>query len=319
MTLVDRVVRRLKLRDLRLLETVVRCGTIGKASNQLHLSQPAVSKAIAEMERTLGVPLIERGRQGVEPTPHGRVLLNRGNAMFDELRQAISEIEYLSDPTAGEVRISASEPIAAGLLPHLINQFSRQYPRVAIYVTQAPIGSLRFLTPQYRDLRERNADLVLGPLIEPFAEEDLASELLFEEPSVVAVGLKNKWARSRSITLADLMEEPWCLQPSDTRAGLSHLDAFRRSGLEVPRKKVTSISVQVQIGLLGSQRFLTIFPNSLLQFAGKRLSIKALPIKLPVQPWAIGIVTLKRRIISPAVRLFIGMAREVTRSLVLSK
>jgi DNA-binding transcriptional LysR family regulator len=86
----------------------------------------------------------------------------RGIAIFDELRLGVAEIEYLSDPTVGEVRISASEPIAAGLLPHLIDRFSRRYPQVSIYVTQAPIASLQFLTPQHRDLRERNVDLYWG-------------------------------------------------------------------------------------------------------------------------------------------------------------
>src|SRR5215475_8393063 len=114
MALVDRVVHRFKLRDLRLLDMVVRWGSMAKASNQLHLSQAAISKAIAEMEHVLGVRLIERGRQGVEPTPHGRALLKRGVAIFDELRQGVAEIEFLSDPTVGEVHVSASEPVAAG-------------------------------------------------------------------------------------------------------------------------------------------------------------------------------------------------------------
>src|SRR3954447_1763977 len=77
MALIDRVAHRLKMRDLRLLDTVVRWGSMAKASDQLHLSQPAVSKAVAEMEHLLGVRLIERGRMGVEPTLHGRALLKR--------------------------------------------------------------------------------------------------------------------------------------------------------------------------------------------------------------------------------------------------
>ena len=165
MALVDRVAQRLKLRDLRLLDTVVRWGSMAKASDQLHLSQPAVSKAIAEMEHLLGVRLVERGRQGIEPTAQGRVLLRHGTAIFDELRQGVAEIEFLSDPTVGEVRISVSEPIAAGLLPYLIDRFSRRYPQISIHVTQAPIGSLQLLTPQYRDLRDRNVDLILGPIV----------------------------------------------------------------------------------------------------------------------------------------------------------
>src|ERR1044071_4630920 len=102
MDLVDRVASRLKLRDLRLLDTVVRQGSMAKAANQLNLSQPAVSKAIAEMEYVLGVRLIDRGRQGVEPTPHGAALLKRGVAIYDELRQGVAEIERLSAPGTGE-------------------------------------------------------------------------------------------------------------------------------------------------------------------------------------------------------------------------
>jgi DNA-binding transcriptional LysR family regulator len=315
MASIDRVTHRLKLRDLRLLDTVVRWGSMAKASSQLHLSQPAVSKAVAEMEQLLGVRLIERGRMGAQPTAHGRALLKRGVAIFDELRQGIADLEYLSDPTVGEVRISASEPVAIGLLPHLIDRFSREYPKVSIYVTQAPIASLQLLTPQYRDLRERNVDLIIGPIFTPPAEDDLACEPLFKEPSVVAVASRSKWARARAVTLADLLDEPWCLQPPNTRAGLGHIDAFRGSGLDLPRRKVTSGSVQLQIGLLGTQRYLTIFPGSLLRFGGRRLSIKALPIKLPIVPWAVGIITLKKRTISPAAQLFIAAAREITKSM----
>src|SRR5215210_8293544 len=155
----DRVASRLKLRDLRLLEAVVRWRSMAKAATHLNLSQPAVSKAISEMEHTLGIRLLDRSRQGIEPTPHGRVLLKRGAAIFDELRQGVSEIEFLSDPTAGEVRIAASEPMTAGVLPVILSNFSRKFPRISIHAMQLPIGSLQFRTPQYRELRERTVDL----------------------------------------------------------------------------------------------------------------------------------------------------------------
>src|SRR5689334_4490799 len=167
MDLVDRVAARLKLRDLRLLDTVVRWGSMAKAANQLNLSQPAVSKAIAQMEETLGVRLIDRGRHGVEPTPHGLALLRRGVAIYDELRQGLAEIEHLSDPSAGEVRIAAPEPITAGLLPVLIEEFTQRYPRASVQAMQTPVAGLQFRIPRYADLRQRNVDLVLAPIFEP--------------------------------------------------------------------------------------------------------------------------------------------------------
>src|SRR6266436_3939832 len=95
----ERVLRRLKLRELRILTTVAHAGSMGKAAVQLALSQPAVSKAIAEMEHTLGVPLLDRSAQGVEPTLYGRALLKWAVAVFDDLRQGVREI--LADPTGG--------------------------------------------------------------------------------------------------------------------------------------------------------------------------------------------------------------------------
>src|SRR5689334_15954446 len=106
----ERVGRRLKLRDLRILMTVVECGTMGKAAERLAVSQPVVSKAIADLEHALEVQLLDRSRRGVEPTPYGRALIKRGVAIFDEMRQGIEEIEFLSDPASGEVRIGATDP-----------------------------------------------------------------------------------------------------------------------------------------------------------------------------------------------------------------
>src|ERR1700704_3221794 len=88
----ERVGRRLKLRDLRILMTVVECGTMGKAAERLAISQPVVSKAIADMEHALGVRLLDRSQRGVEPTPYGRALIKRGVVIFDMLRLGIYEI-----------------------------------------------------------------------------------------------------------------------------------------------------------------------------------------------------------------------------------
>ena len=107
MQLTDRIGRRLKLQDLHILMTVVQAGSMGKAAERLNTVQPAISRSIAELERALGVRLLDRQRQGVEPTEYGRALLDCGTAVFDDLRQGMKNIEFLTDPTAGEVRSDA--------------------------------------------------------------------------------------------------------------------------------------------------------------------------------------------------------------------
>src|SRR5262249_23490647 len=230
MSTIDRVAHRLKLRDLRLLDAVVRARSMARAAAQLNLTQPAVSKAVSELEHTLGVRLVDRSRQGIEPTPHGRALLRRGTTIFDELRQGISELEFLSDPTAGEVRIATTEPIAAGLLPIVIGRVSRRYPRLSIYVTQSPIAMLQQSVPQYADLRERNVDLVFGPVVRHMADDDLETEMLFGEDMHVVAHVHHPCQR-RKVRLADLIDQPWCLPALDSLLGLRCIEAFRLSGL----------------------------------------------------------------------------------------
>src|SRR5215470_13777900 len=98
----DRIGRRMKLQDLHVLMTVVQAGSMGKAAQRLRISQPAISRSIAELEQEFGVRLLDRHRQGVEPTEYGRALLDCGVTVFDDLRQGVQKVESLADPTAGE-------------------------------------------------------------------------------------------------------------------------------------------------------------------------------------------------------------------------
>ena len=130
MQLSDRIGRRIKLQDVHILMAVVQAGSMAKAARHLNTSQPNISKSIADLERGLGVRLLDRHRQGVEPTDYGRVLLSGGAAVFDELRQTVKQIESLDDPTAGEVRIGANPALAAGFGSVVIDRLSRRYPRI---------------------------------------------------------------------------------------------------------------------------------------------------------------------------------------------
>src|SRR5262247_1856850 len=113
---------------------VAEVGSMGKAARLLATSQPAVSRSIGELEHALGVRLLDRSAQGVEPTPFGRALLKRGTAVFDELQQGIKDVRFLSDPTTGELTIGASFAIAESLVAKVLTRILRRYPRLAFQV-----------------------------------------------------------------------------------------------------------------------------------------------------------------------------------------
>jgi len=308
----SRIGRRLRLRDLHIFFTTVQQGSMAKAAQTLGVTQPAVSKVIAELEHTLRVRLLDRGARGVEPTTYGRALLARSNAAFDELRQSVRDIEHLADPSVGEVRIGCQETFAAAILPSVIHRFSRSYPRVALHVDQ--LGSL---AAESSALRERTIDIGMFLLVKPqdgkhFAD-DLNVEVLFLEQMVIVAGRQNPWARRRKFDLAELVDEPWVLTESDTLSYLRLAEAFAARGLGVPKRILHTVSSHLRVNLAASGSHIATLPNSTLRVYGDRFALKALPVDLPDQPWPAVIVTLKNRTLSPVVERFIQYVRDFTR------
>ena len=299
----ERIGRRVKLRDLHVLLAVAECGSFAKASVRLSVSHPVVSKTVSDLERTLGVQLFDRSSHGVAPTAHGAALLNCGTAVFNELRQGLKLLETLSDPTSGELRIGCPEITTAGLLPLVIDRFSRRYPRIQLHVTPAQTALL-----QFQELRARNIDLVIGRISRDDLADDLASETLFEEPFVAVAGSNSKWARRRKVELAELMSEPWILPPYNTVPGTLILDLFRASKLTPPQPSIATLSVQLTVNLIAGSWFVGLLPRSVALF-NKRAGLNVLPAKLPAVRLAASIVTVKNRSLSPTAKMFIDCAR----------
>jgi DNA-binding transcriptional LysR family regulator len=191
--------RRLKLRDLHVFLTVVQRGSMAKAARELGVSHPAVSEVISDLEHALGVRLLDRSAQGIAPTIYGDVLLKRSIAVFDELKQSIRDIEFLTDPTTGEVRIGSMEPPWFTLLPDVIRRFSQQYPHIDVH-TDLIDHSEVFLA-----LRERRYDCVLMAMYRGFRDEvaadDLTVEILYDDATTVTAWAQSKWHAAAKSTL----------------------------------------------------------------------------------------------------------------------
>src|SRR6476646_6114488 len=309
MQLSDRIGSRMKLQDLHVLMTAVQAGSMGKAAQRLNTTQPNVSRSIAELEPTLGVRLLDRHRQGIEPTEYGRALLDCGVAVFDDLRQGVKNIEFLANPTAGEVRIGSTAFLAASFVSALVDRLSRRYPRIVFHLVTGYMETL------HRELSNRNVDLLIMRSAGPIADERLNFEFLFDDSYVVVAGSQNQWVRRRRIEIAELTNELWVLPPRESVIGSIVMEAFRASRLDYPRVTVVTDSPHMRISLLATGRFMTIFPASALKFLTRRSEIKVLPVELPMARRPNGIVTLKNRALSPVAKLFVDCAREVAKPL----
>jgi DNA-binding transcriptional LysR family regulator len=303
--------RRLRLRDLHVFFSVIEHGSLGKAASHLGVSHPAVSQLIADLEHAIGARLFDRSSRGVVPTIYGRALLARGRAAFDELKQGIRDIEFLSDPTAGELTFACPEANAVILSP-IIEAFCQLHPHVTLNVSDE--GITTFATK----LRDRSHDFAFqrlrgGLLPDDPLFEDLNVEILFDDELIVACGTQSRWARRRKIDLAELVDEPWILAVPDSWNHRIIAEAFRAQGLRLPDIRVRTFSVHLRSSLAASGRFITTFPKSVAYISGERFSLKVLPLKLPTRPWPVAIITLKNRTLSPVVGRFIEHVRDFTR------
>ena len=279
-----------------------------KAAERLGISQPAVSRSISDLEHTLGVRLLDRSRRGVEPTNYGRAIIKRGIAVFDEIRQGAKDIEFLTDPTAGELRIGCTEGAAAGPGFVVIDRLASRYPRIAFNVVTTGAMAL------YRHLVERNVDLVIAGIAGAVPEEFVV-ERLFDDSLVVAAGVQNPLTRRRRLELAELLDEPWTLPPLDSFGSALITEAFRASGLETPRRAIITASRNLRDRLMATGRYLSISTGYSVTPPTNNPLIKALAVKLPDLRRPILLITLRNRTLSPLAELFVKTAREVAKTL----
>ncbi len=307
MDLIERIGRRVKLRDLHILLAVAQSGSMGRAATALSVSQPVISKAISELEAALGARLFDRGAQGVVPTTYGRAMIECSRAVFDELKQGVKAVEFLGDPAGGELSIGCTEFGALGLVPLVIEGLVRRHPRLHFHVTTADPISLA------EELPKRTIELAMSAIPAQLPAE-IAAEQLFEDSQVVMAGLDSPWARRRKLRLADLVDASWVLPPLGSPARHYINEAFVAQGLAPPVSRVSTFSMPLCHQLLAGGRYLAILPREASRMA-KHLPIKPLNTDFPGISRSIGVMTLRNRTMSPIARLFIEAARAAAATL----
>lgn len=315
----SRIGRRLRLRDLHVLFAVVQSGSMSGAASKLGVSQPVVSEAIGDLEAAVGVRLLDRSPRGVEPTLYGQALLKRGQIAFDELRQGIRDIEFLADPTVGEVRIGCPESLAAGVLPTIIDQFSRQHPRVRFQIAQVNTLNTRL---EFPELRERKLDLVLARVVEAFGAteyaDDLHVEKLLDDHLLVVASPRSPWAARPKINLADLADAPW-IMPANSWNSFRVEEAFAAIGMKMPAVVVDTFSLALRKELLATGRFVAAIPATTLRHDALDAPLKVLSVQLPDKPWPVAMITLKNRMLSPTAQSFVACARVAAKAIPLRR
>src|SRR5262245_23401980 len=199
-----------KPRHLQLLVALDEIRNLGKVAASINVTQPAVSKALAELERGLGLKLFERTARGVYPTAYGECMIRHARAMLSELGQARDELRGLVSGSAGTIRIGVLATAALELLPRSLALFKRERPSMTVQVRE---GTVEALLPE---LLLGNLDLIVGRLPSGRALQGLGEKTLMEEGVSLVAAPDHPLNGRKRLRWSDLAPYPWVLPPMNT-------------------------------------------------------------------------------------------------------
>ena len=222
--IVERILTRLKLKQLRLLVAVERHSSILHAARELNLSQPAATKLIKDLEADFGVMLFERTNRGVVPTIYGEALARHGKLIFAQISHAAQELDDLAEGSSGRIVIGTLLAASSLLLPRTITRVLAEKPNLSIKIQE---GTNEVLMPA---LRSGELDLVVGRLPTHRHRDELLQERLYEEKVIAVTGVNHPLVSRKRVGFADMMEYGWI-----PAAAGNHLAPADRPGLSRPR------------------------------------------------------------------------------------
>lgn len=293
------------MHQLRVVIAVAEHSGLLKASEALGVTQPAITKALNELEAELGVKLFHRTNRGAEVTPYGAAMVGYIKAMFSQLEQAAEELAGLRLGVGGRVSVGTLLSASAHLLPDAIVQLHRDRPRVFVSVME---GTYDVLAPA---LVRGDLDFILGRLPEFQYREGLVLEPLYDEAIAFMVRKKHPLARRTKGRLSDLLEWPWLLPPRETTLRRLLDKAFRDAGLDPPAPSCESMSLLANRRLLQDSDMIGVWPAAVgvEDIRAGRLTALSWPPDLTFGP--VGITRHRGRQLSPAAESLIRIVKSV--------
>jgi DNA-binding transcriptional LysR family regulator len=292
-------------RRVQLFLAAVRHGNLTEAAAELGLSQPALSKSIKALEKSLGAPLLERGRFGVRPTLFGEALLQHGQVVEAEMRHAVGEIEALKGARRGHVRVGCGPTEANRLLPLALQRLHERDPELQVTVLY---GLNESLMPW---VKQGEIDFALSSVPAQAADPDLVHEPLFTESGVVVSRTGHPLARASALTPDRLTRCRWILPRSRELERLAFDDFFRRHGLQPPAAAVETTSTVLMKSHVMLSDALTFIPRELIWWELQAGQLTALDVAGTDWTRIVGLTRRRIGSIGPAGRRLAQAVRDV--------
>ncbi|WP_144111689.1 pca operon transcription factor PcaQ [Paraburkholderia sp. BCC1886] len=306
---------RVKFRHLQCFLAVAQFGSVQRAADSLSITQPAVSKTVAELEAILGVKLFERGRHGAVPTREGQLFMPHASACVGALRQGVDLLSRTEGAATLTLEVGVLPTVAAALMPPVLKRIAALWPRVIV----------RLATGANPELLERlkagSIELAIGRLADPERMVGLSFEQLFSEPLIAVVRAGHPLtmapapgAGSPSATLEDF---PVVLPPFGTLIRQSAESLLSAWGVAPLSAFVEVLSVSTGRALALENEAVWFVPLGAVEYELQHGMLVRLPLPGPFagngtgEP--VGLIRRSDTQPSPVGRAFIDAVREVAR------
>lgn len=305
MSRVDWYIRaNLKLRHLQLLVAMDDLRSVGRVAAYLNVTQPAVSKTLAQIEEGLAVLLFERTPRGMEPTEHGNCLIRHAREILGRLASARDELRDISEGRITRVSMGVLPATAAVLVPRFIARLEAEASDVAANVVE---GTMSTLLPS---LRAGDVDLVVGYLPDRPLPVEFDSEMLYEDPIVLVVRRDHPLTTLPQLDWSSLSHYPMVL-PSPAAGTRKSIDLLMaENGVSIPRRHLESVSTLTNVGVLQFTDSVGFLSRNLARHFAAQGGLQVLPLALPNLAMRVGLVWMSDRHLGSAQRLVRQLLRE---------
>lgn len=305
MSKIDRVLRsNLKLRHLQLLVALDQFRHVGRAAEFLSVTQPAVSKTLAEVERMLGMPLFARGPRGTEPTPAGVSLVRFARSVLAGFERTRDEISAEASGARGRTSVGAMVVATPVLLAQAVEQLKARSAQTTVLVEE---GDLTRLLPK---LRLGELDLFVGRLEPGYAAPDLETEALYEDSMVAVVRPGHPLARKRQVHWADIAAQPCVLPPPWASLRVKLEQQFFAHGLHPPTDIVESAAFLLQITFVHQRGAVAFMARTVARHFAQLGMVQVLKLPVRVELPPVGLITLRGQPMTPVTALLVEHLRE---------
>lgn len=305
MSQIDRVLRsNLKLRHLQLLVALDEFRHIGRVSEFLSITQPAVSKMLAEIEKMFELQLFVRSTRGTEPTPHGVTVVRFARSVLADYQRTRDEISAADSGGVGRTSVGAMVVALPSLLMPAILRVKERSRRTTVMVEE---GDLTRLLPR---LRVGELDLIVGRLEPGYASPDLETESLYAEPMCIVVSPEHPLAGAARPSWAMLADLPWVVPPpwASSRSKLAQM--FHKHLLEPPADIIETSSFLVTLSGMQQRPAIGFLARSVAEHFAQQGQVCILKLKVPIELPPVGIITLRGRAQTQASELLMESLRE---------